>query len=87
MNELKRLLASDFLINGGYSNMVMNLFLSIIKPLLLLIKYLLKYIYLMLLPILPIRNKNYEKYYTKKERERQARRKQIENNYIRVYKG
>ncbi|RIN97169.1 hypothetical protein BU002_02285 [Mammaliicoccus sciuri] len=87
MNELKRLFTSDFLINGGYSNMFMNLFLSIIKPLVLLIKYLFKYFYVMLLPILPIKNKNYDRFYTQKERERQARRKQLENNFIRVYKS
>ncbi|RIN92416.1 hypothetical protein [Mammaliicoccus sciuri] len=87
MNELKRLFASDFLINGGYSNMFMNLFLCIIKPLVLLIKYLFKYFYVMLLPILPIKNKNYDRFYTQKERERQARRKQLENNFIRVYKS
>lgn len=87
MNELKRLFTSNFLINGGYSNMLKNLFLSIIKPLVLLIKYLFKYFYVMLLPILPIKNKNYDRFYTQKERERQARQKQLDNNFIRVYES
>lgn len=85
MNFMK-IISHDFFNQNAYFDILINVLKSIFLPIVLIIKWVLKTIYIMLIPIVNSKDKNRYNYSTQKYNERLRKRASIEDNFFRVYK-